>query len=131
MLSIIRIMAEISIWYFLLPGYFIALLLTFFVPSIFTSIAFDSGSISSGPMTVTFIMPFAIGICAVLGGNIMQYAFGIVAMVSMAPLLTIQAFGLVYKIKLKEKTKKKEIPEAQQAQPSGIEETEPLDLINE
>ena len=131
MLSIIRIMAEISIWYFLLPGYFIALLLTFFVPSIFTSIAFDSGSISSGPMTVTFIMPFAIGICAVLGGNIMQYAFGIVAMVSMAPLLTIQAFGLVYKIKLKKKTKKKEIPEAQQAQPSGIEETEPLDLINE
>ncbi len=104
-LSMLRILFGISIWYFILPGYVISLLLTFFVPSMFTSIAFDSGSISSGPMTVTFLLPFAIGACSAAGGNIMQDAFGIVAMVSMAPLLTIQAFGLIYKMKFNIKQK--------------------------
>ncbi len=103
--SMLRILYSISLWYFLAPGYFIALLLTFFVPSIFTSVAFDSGSVSSGPMTVTFILPFALGACSAVGGNLMLDAFGIVAMVSMAPLLTIQIFGLIYKIKLSKKAK--------------------------
>ena len=72
----------------------IALGLSFFVPSIFTGIAFDSGGVASGPMTATFLLPFAQGACQAVGGNMMTDAFGIVAMVAMTPLVTIQIMGL-------------------------------------
>ncbi|MDL2236619.1 DUF1538 domain-containing protein [Christensenellaceae bacterium OttesenSCG-928-K19] len=100
-LSMIRVVTGLSIWWFILPGYGIALALTFFVPRVFTAIAFDSGGVASGPMTATFLLPFAMGACASVGGNIMTDAFGLVAMVAMTPLITIQGLGLVYKIKLK------------------------------
>ncbi len=100
-LSMVRVLTGISIFWFLVPGYAIALLLTFFVPPIFTSIAFDSGGVASGPMTATFLLPFAMGACASVGGNILTDAFGIVAMVAMTPLITIQMLGLVYQRKLK------------------------------
>lgn len=98
-LAMIRVLTGISILYFLLPGYFIALALTFFVPKIFTAIAFDSGGVASGPMTATFLLPFAMGACEALGGNIITDAFGIVAMVAMTPLITIQIMGLIFRIK--------------------------------
>ena len=80
-------------------GYAISLGLTFFVPPIFTGIAFDSGGVASGPMTATFLLPFAMGVCSALGGNIMTDAFGIVAMVAMTPLVTIQSMGLYSEIR--------------------------------
>ena len=98
-LAMIRVLTGISILYFLVPGYFIALALTFFVPKIFTAIAFDSGGVASGPMTATFLLPFAMGACEALGGNIITDAFGIVAMVAMTPLITIQIMGMIFKIK--------------------------------
>ena len=98
-LAMIRVLTGISIMYFLVPGYVIALVLTFFVPKIFTAIAFDSGGVASGPMTATFLLPFAMGACKALGGNIITDAFGIVAMVAMTPLITIQIMGLIFKIK--------------------------------
>ncbi len=98
-LAMIRVITGISILYFLIPGYVIALVLTFIVPDIFTSIAFDSGGVASGPMTATFLLPFAVGACDALGGNIVEDAFGVVAMVAMTPLITIQILGLIYKIK--------------------------------
>lgn len=98
-LAMIRVLTGISILYFLVPGYFIALVLTFFVPKIFTAIAFDSGGVASGPMTATFLLPFAMGACEALGGNIITDAFGIVAMVAMTPLITIQIMGLIFRIK--------------------------------
>ena len=79
-LAMIRVLTGISILWFLVPGYFIALGLTFFVPKLFTAIAFDSGGVASGPMTATFLLPFAMGACEALGGNIITDAFGIVAM---------------------------------------------------
>lgn len=100
-LAMIRILTGISIFYILIPGYAIALALTFFVPNIFTAIAFDSGGVASGPMTATFLLPFGMGACEAVGGNIMTDAFGIVAMVAMTPLVTIQVMGLIYKIKIK------------------------------
>lgn len=100
-LAMIRVLTGISILWFLIPGYFIALILTFFVPKLFTAIAFDSGGVASGPMTATFLLPFAMGACEALGGNIITDAFGIVAMVAMTPLITIQIMGLVFKIKEK------------------------------
>ena len=98
-LAMIRVLTGISILWFLVPGYLIALVITFFVPKIFTAIAFDSGGVASGPMTATFLLPFAMGACEALGGNIITDAFGIVAMVAMTPLITIQTMGLIVKIK--------------------------------
>lgn len=98
-LAMIRVLTGISILWFLVPGYFIALVLTFFVPKLFTAIAFDSGGVASGPMTATFLLPFAMGACSALGGNIITDAFGIVAMVAMTPLITIQIMGLIFRIK--------------------------------
>ena len=99
-LAMVRVLTGVSIFAFLVPGYLLAVVLSFFVPSIFTSIAFDSGGVASGPMTATFLLPFAMGACEALGGNIVTDAFGVVAMVAMTPLLTIQLLGLVYQWKL-------------------------------
>ena len=98
-MAMLRVLTGISIYYILVPGYLAALGLTFCVPKIFTGIAFDSGGVASGPMTTTFLLPFAMGACEALGGNVMTDAFGIVAMVAMTPLLTIQVLGLIYKKK--------------------------------
>ena len=98
-LAMTRVLTGISILWFLIPGYAIALILTFFVPKIFTAIAFDSGGVASGPMTATFLLPFAMGACEALGGNIITDAFGIVAMVAMTPLITIQIMGVIFKVK--------------------------------
>lgn len=92
-LSVIRIIFGFSILYYLIPGYLLSIGLSFFVPKIYTAIAFDSGGVASGPLTSTFILPFAIGACVALGGNILSDAFGIVAMVAMTPLITIQLLG--------------------------------------
>lgn len=98
-LAMVRVLTGISIMWFLIPGYALALVLTFFVSKIFTAIAFDSGGVASGPMTATFLLPFAMGACAALGGNIITDAFGIIAMVAMTPLIAIQIMGLVFKLK--------------------------------
>ena len=94
-LSVIRIIFDFSILYYLIPGYFLSLGLSFFVPKIYTAIAFDSGGVASGPLTSTFILPFVIGICAVLQGQnaILLDAFGLVSMVAMTPLISIQSLG--------------------------------------
>ena len=93
-LAMVRVLTGLNIFWLLIPGYAISLGLTFLVPSIFTGIAFDSGGVASGPMTATFLLPFAQGACQALGGNMMTDAFGIVAMVAMTPLVTIQVMGL-------------------------------------
>ena len=100
-LAMIRVLTGISIMWFLIPGYVLSLALSFVVPKIFTSIAFDSGGVASGPMTATFLLPFAMGACDALGGNVVTDAFGVVAMVAMTPLLTIQMLGLLYQLKMK------------------------------
>ena len=104
-ISMIRVLTGVSIMYFLLPGYGIALLLSLFVPKIFTAIAFDSGGVASGPMTATFLLPLAQGACLAVGGNVVTDAFGVVAMVAMTPLITLQILGLVYRIKNSKSTK--------------------------
>ena len=100
-LAMIRVLTGLPILYFVVPGYLIALALTFVVPPIFTAIAFDSGGVASGPMTATFMLPFAMGACDALGGNIMTDAFGLVALVAMMPLITVQIMGAIYVIKLR------------------------------
>lgn len=102
-LSMLRVVTGISIMYFLIPGYAIALILSFFVPDIYTAIAFDSGGVASGPMTATFMLQFVIGASAALGGSVLKDAFGLVAMVAMMPLISIQIVGFIYSLKDKKK----------------------------
>ena len=98
-LAMVRVLTGISVFWLLIPGYAIAIGLSFFVPKLFTAIAFDSGGVASGPMTATFLLPFAMGACNAVGGNIVVDAFGVVAMVAMTPLITIQALGLLYRLR--------------------------------
>lgn len=98
-LAMLRVLTGISIQWFVIPGYIIALVLSRMVPDIFIGIAFDSGGVASGPMTSTFLLPLSIGVCEALGGNLMTDAFGVVALVALTPLIAIQLMGLVYKLK--------------------------------
>ena len=118
-LSVIRVIFDFSILYYVIPGYFLSLGLSFFVPKLYTAIAFDSGGVASGPLTSSFILPFVIGICAILQPtSILTDAFGLVAMVAMTPLITIQALGFksVATKKLREKIAMKRILDADDEQ---------------
>ena len=95
-IAMLRVLTGISIMWFLVPSYAIALILSFFVPDIYTAIAFDSGGVASGPMTATFMLQFMIGVCSAAGGNVLTDAFGIVATVAMMPLISIQIVGFIY-----------------------------------
>lgn len=108
-LSMFRVLTGTPIMYFLIPGYAIALILSFFTPKIFTAIAFDSGGVASGPMTATFLLALAQGACTAVGGNAAIDAFGLVAMVAMTPLITIQVLGLVHRIKNRCRTKERSL----------------------
>ncbi len=100
-LAMLRVCLGIPIYFLVVPGYGLALLLTRFVPNMFTAIAFDSGGVASGPMTATFLLPLTMGACGALGRDILTDAFGVVAMVAMTPLITIQLLGLLYQHKLR------------------------------
>ena len=119
-IAMIRVLTGIPILAILIPGYFIALALSFIVPDIFTSIAFDSGGVASGPMTATFLLPFAVGACTAVGGNVITDAFGVVAMVAMTPLIAIQVLGLIYTVKQK-KAEKEAVPSCAEISEDVIE----------
>ncbi len=119
-LSVIRIIFDFSLVYYIIPGYFISLALSLFVPPVYTAIAFDSGGVASGPMTSGFILPFAIGVCVSLQSEaaVLRDGFGIVALVAMAPLITIQLLGFkaIVSNKVKEKRAMKRILQADDEQ---------------
>ena len=98
-LSIIRAFTGTSILYYIIPAYLICLLLMFVVPKSFTAIAFDSGGATGGTLTTTFLLPIAIGICLAKGSNILTDAFGLAALASVVPIITVQLIGLIYKVK--------------------------------
>ena len=95
-LSMVRVLTGVNIYWIIIPGYIISLVLSRIVPPVFVGIAFDSGGVASGPMTSTFLLPLAMGSCTAVGGNVVTDAFGVVALVAMAPLIAIQIMGLIY-----------------------------------
>ena len=99
-LTMTRILFGIPLLWILIPGYIFALVLTFFVPKIFTAIAFDSGAVCTGPMSATFLLPLVMGVADGLGKNLMHFAIGIVAIVAMTPAIVIQIMGLVYQVRI-------------------------------
>ena len=103
-IAMLRVIWGIPIMYFLAPGYLLALGLSFLVPRSFTAIAFDSGGVASGPLTATFMLPFAMGACQALGGDVMTDAFGLVALVALMPLISVQAMGGLYTLRTRRKS---------------------------
>lgn len=104
-LCAVRVMCQFSIWWVLVPAYAIAITLSFFVPRIFTGIAFDSGGVATGAMATTFVMPMFVGVCGAMGIDTMLYGFGTLAFIAVTPLLTIQILGLVVGIANRKKEK--------------------------
>ena len=102
--SLLRVLTGIPLLYILLPCYAAALIISFFVPPIYTTVSFDSGGVASGPMTATFLLPLAQGACAAVGANQLTEGFGVVAMVAMTPLLTIQTLGLIARLRSRTRT---------------------------
>lgn len=102
-ISLLRVFFKIPMIYVIVPGYFIAGLLMYFTPNMFMTIAYDSGGAASGAMTTSFLLPICIGACEVLGGNILVDAFGVGALVSLTPIITIQVLGIIYSYKLRER----------------------------
>ena len=119
-LSMVRIVFDFSLVYYIVPGYFLSLALSLFVPPVYTAIAFDSGGVASGPMTSGFILPFGIGVCISIQGpaGVLSDAFGVVALVAMAPLITIQLLGFkgIVTERLSEKRAMKKILDADDQQ---------------
>ena len=119
-LSMVRIIFDFSLVYYVIPGYFISLALSLFVPPVYTAIAFDSGGVASGPMTSGFILPFAVGVCVGIQGPdaVLRDGFGVVALVAMTPLITIQLLGFkaIVSNKVKEKRAMKRILDADDQQ---------------
>ena len=119
-LSVVRIIFDFSLVYYIIPGYFISLALSLLVPPVYTAIAFDSGGVASGPMTSGFILPFAIGVCVGIQGEdaVLRDAFGVVALVAMTPLITIQLLGFkaIVENRVKERRAMKRILDADDQQ---------------
>ena len=100
-LSIYRVFSGTSFMIYAFVGYGIALLFTFFIPKVFTAIAFDAGGATGGSLTTTFLLPIAIGACVSLGGNVYIDAFGLASLVSLVPIITVELVGLMYEVKTK------------------------------
>ena len=119
-IAMLRVLTGISVMWFLIPGYAFALGISFFVPKIYTAIAFDSGGVASGPMTAAFLLPLAQGACGAVGGSIVTDAFGIVSMVAMTPLITIQLLGVLSRYRSAAGSKRRLSERAADLLPSGI-----------
>lgn len=102
-LSVIRILTpSLQLWYYLLPGYIISIAMAFFVPKLFVGIAFDAGGVATGPMTATFLLAFTHGVAeAADGADILIDSFGMISLVALTPIITLQVLGLMFKLKSK------------------------------
>ena len=108
-LSMLRVLLRLNVLWFVVPRYILALGMSFLCPKLFTAIAFDSGGVASGPMTAAFLLPMTMGLCTAVGGNLATDAFGVVALVAMTPLITIQGLGLVYRFKTRRRKQEKAV----------------------
>ena len=110
-LSMLRVMLGLNVLWFIIPGYVLALGMSFLCPKLFMAIAFDSGGVASGPMTAAFLLPMTMGFCTAMGGNLARDAFGVVALVAMTPLLTIQGLGIVYRFRKRHYAQDTQLPD--------------------
>ena len=99
-LSMLRVITGVSIIWFIAPLYITAFILTRFTSQEFTAVAFDSGGVATGPMTVTFILSLTVGVAdSIADRNVLMDGFGMVALVAIMPIITILALGVLYSVK--------------------------------
>ncbi len=112
-LAMIRVYYKFSILYIIIPGYVICFALSFFIPKIYTAIAFDAGGVASGPLTSSFILPMALGLCSAMNGvsDILNYGYGVVALVALSPLISIELLGVIFNI-INKRTQRRAIKKA-------------------
>ena len=102
LLSMVKILTEINILYFLVPLYTIAIIMMKFTPKLFVGLAFDSGGVSGGALTSAFLTPLTLGMAQAVAAtstkssSILTNGFGIIAFISVTPLIAVQFLGLVY-----------------------------------
>jgi len=106
-LGLLRVIFNLSIWYFLLPGYAIILLVMWKTPKLFSAIAFDSGGVATGPMSSTFLLPYAMGAASVASTDSSAASFGLIALIAMMPVICIELLGLIYDIRLKQEARRR------------------------
>lgn len=96
-LGMARILYGIPVHSFIIPGYLIAIIMLKFTNATFIAIAFDAGGVATGPMTVTFVMAMAVGVATVMEHRSpILDGFGLIALVALAPILSVMGFGLFY-----------------------------------
>jgi len=108
-LAIAKILFGFSIWYLIIPSYLLIFVLTIFTPPLFSAIAFDSGSVASGPISSAFVLPLALGFSSQFSSGSASNAFGLIAMTSLSPLITIQILGCMFEGKKRRALRKTEI----------------------
>ncbi len=129
-LAMLRVLTGLPIYWIVIPGYVIALVMSRFVPKMFVGIAFDSGGVASGPMTTTFLIPLSIGACETIGGNLMTDAFGVVALVALTPLIAVQMMGIQYQMALKKPGQQTAAPKPAFAADDDIYDFEEDDIFD-
>ncbi|MCI8892702.1 MAG: DUF1538 domain-containing protein [Eubacterium sp.] len=129
-LAMLRVLTGLPIYWIVIPGYVIALVMSRFVPKMFVGIAFDSGGVASGPMTTTFLIPLSIGACETIGGNLMTDAFGVVALVALTPLIAVQMMGIQYQMALKKPGQQTAAPKPAFAAEDDIYDFEEDDIFD-
>ncbi len=129
-LAMLRVLTGLPIYWIVIPGYVIALVMSRFVPKMFVGIAFDSGGVASGPMTTTFLIPLSIGACETIGGNLMTDAFGVVALVALTPLIAVQMMGIQYQMALKKPGQQTAAPKPAFASDDDIYDFEEDDIFD-
>ena len=108
LLAMVKILTEVNILWFLVPLYAIALIMMIFTPKLFVGLAFDSGGVSGGALTSAFLTPLTLGVAQAVaqrstsgGQSILVNGFGIIAFISVTPLIAVQFLGIVYDMALK------------------------------
>ncbi|MDR3318457.1 MAG: DUF1538 domain-containing protein [Clostridiales bacterium] len=120
-LSLLKILTGINILWFLIPLYAVALLLLIFTPKLFVGLAFDSGGVTGGAITSAFLTPMTLGASGALGQAPMTEGFGMIAFISVVPLIAVQLLGMLYALQSKR---------AQQAVPAiAVAEADLLDTL--
>lgn len=107
MIAMLKILCNLSLWYFLIPGYVICLLLAFVSDERFTSIAFDAGGVTTGVMTTTFLLSMALGLADGRSAtSSVTDGFGLIALVAMTPIIMVMLLGKIYDRKAKKEEEK-------------------------
>ena len=111
-ISMVKILTQINILWFLIPLYIISIVMAKFSPKLFVGLAFDSGGVTGGALTSAFLTPLTLGMAQTVANasgpgsqSILTNGFGVIAFISVTPLIAVQALGMIYDIRMRKSQK--------------------------